>query len=265
MNIIDLTDEYMRFVALCTHIDDPDEERDSIVSVRESWLKDTLAKGLSVKVAVDNSGRPIGFAHCLPIELGTWGMSGKDLMTVPCLTLKYKRVYNCEQGSGIGRALMESVEEEARKNKKGVAVLAYDNDFWFMPFSFFKYLGYKEVARQGDTVIMLKAFEPVDPPVMHNVNYRHNSVSGKVVVDAFWNSICLTSVMEIHHVREVCAEYGDKVILNEFDCSNKSILEKYQVSRALFINGVFKCWGYAAPWDELRKVIDQAFVDVSQK
>jgi GNAT superfamily N-acetyltransferase len=257
MHVVDLTDENMRFVTLCTHVDDPDEERDSIARVRESWLRNNLAKGLKVKVAIDN-GRPVGFAHCLPIELGTWGMSGKDLMTIPCLTLKYDRVYRQEKGSGYGRALIEAVEEEAKKNKKGVAVLSYDHNFWFMPSSFFKKLGYKEVARQGNTVIMLKAFEPVDPPVMHKSNYQPQLIPGKVVVDAFWNQICLTSVLEIHRVREVCAEYGDKVIFNEFNCGNKDILDKYQTSRALFINGKPKDWGYAIPRDELKKEIDRA-------
>ncbi len=264
MKIVDLTDEYMRFVSLCTHIDDQNEETNSVVAVREAWLRDTMAKALKVKVAVDDEKRPLGFAHCLPIELGTWGMSGKDLMTVPCLTLQYRRVYNREQGSGIGRALMNAVEVEAKKTKKGVAVLCYDNDFWFMPLSFFKKLGYKEVARQNDTVIVLKAWEPVDPPVMHKLNYKFEAIPGKVVVDAFWNPICLTSVLEIKRVREVCADYGDKVVFNEYDCGDKDILEKYKISRALFINGRYKCWGYAAPSDELRKVIDEVLKELTQ-
>lgn len=255
----------MRFVVVCTHIDDPDEERDSVAWVRESWLRKTLTKGLKVKVAIDN-GRPVGFAHCLPIELGAWGMSGKDLMTIPCLTLKYDRVYRGERGSGYGRALVEAVEAEAKKEKKkGVAVLAYDHDFWFMPYSFFKKLGYKKVARQGSAVIMLKAFETVDPPVMHKLSYQPRLIPGKVVVDAFWNPICLTSIVEIHRVREVCAEYGDSVILNEFNCGNRDILEKYQTSRALFINGNLKFWGYAAPRDELRKEIVMALEEVSKE
>jgi hypothetical protein len=89
MEIVDLTDDHMLFVAACTHINDLDEEMDRARRVRESWL----TKGLKVKVAIDK-GKPVGFVHCLPIELGTWGMSGKDIMTVPCLTLNYKRVYD---------------------------------------------------------------------------------------------------------------------------------------------------------------------------
>ncbi len=186
-------------------------------------------------------------------------------MTIPCLTLKYNRVYRQEQGNGYGRALVEAVEAEAKKEKKGVAVLAYDHNFWFMPSSFFKKLRYREVARQGSAVIMLKAFEPVDPPIMHKLSYQLQLVPWKVIVDAFWNPICMTSIVEIHRVREVCAEYGDKVILNEFNCGNKNILEKHQTSQALFINGNFKFWGYAAPRDELRKTIGMALEEVSKE
>jgi hypothetical protein len=130
---------------------------------------------------------------------------------------------------------MGAVEAEARKNKKAVAVLAYDTDFWFMPASFFKKLGYEEAGRQGSTVIMLKAYELVDPPKMHKLNYKPKLIEGKITVDAFWNPICLTSIVEIHRVREVCAEYSDKVVLREFNCGRKEVLEKYQTSRAFFM------------------------------
>ena len=262
MEIVDLTDDHMLFVASCTHIDDLDEEKDRARRVRESWLRNALTKGIKVKVAVDK-GEPVGFAHCLPIELGTWGMSGKDLISIPCLTLNYKRVYNRVQSSGYGRALVEAVEAEARKDKKGVAVLAYDTDFWFMPASFFKKLGYKEIEREDDAVIMLKAFELVDSPRMHRLNYKPKLIEGKVVVDAFWNPICLTSIMEIHRVREVYAEHSNKVVLREFNCGDKEVLEKCQTSRALFFNGRYMCWGYEAPRDELRKVIEEAIKEHS--
>jgi GNAT superfamily N-acetyltransferase len=129
----DLSDEYMHFVASCTHVDATDEEVMRANTVREAWLRDSFASGLKVKVAVAD-GRPVGFAHCVPIEMGTWGMSGEDLMTVPCLTLEYGRVYARKQGSGCGRALMDAVEAEARRaGKKGVAVLAYEHDFGSCP------------------------------------------------------------------------------------------------------------------------------------
>jgi GNAT superfamily N-acetyltransferase len=257
MQVIDLQEEHMQFVASCTHIEDPNEERDSVLNVRITWIREAMNKGLKVKVAIDD-GEPVGFIHCLPIELGAWGMSGKDLMTIPCLTLRFNYVYEMKRGSGYGRALMEAVEEDAKREKKGVAVIAYDTDFWFMPYSFFKKLGYEEVERQGETVLLLKAFEPVESPIMHRFNFTPELMEGKVVVDAFWNPICLTSIQEIHRIRGVCREFGDKVILNEYNCGNKDVLDKCQTSKKLLINGKEKGWGYAAPKDELRKEIEKA-------
>lgn len=263
MEVVNLTEKYMHFVSVCTHIDDLNEEMKYAASIREKWIRDTMEKGLKIKVAIDKE-EPVGFAHCLPIELGTWGMSGKDLMTIPCLAAQYRRIYNRERSSGIGRALMKAVEEEAKESKKnGVAILCYDNDFWFMPLSFFKKFGYKEIARQNDTVIVLKAWSDVNPPVMHRLNYKFEPVKGKVVVDAFWTPICLTSIIEIKRVRKVCNEYRDKVILNEYNCGNKSIQEKYQTQRALFFNGQQKDWGYSAPRDELKETLNHEIKNIS--
>ncbi len=258
MQVIDLNDEHMRFVASCTHVQDLDKESEKACAVRETWLRNSLSTGLKVKVALVN-GRPVGFAHCLPIEMGCSGIAGKDLMTVPCLTLEYGRVYNQEHGSGYGRALMNAVEREAQKaQKKGVAVLAYDHQCWFMPASFFRRLDYQEVTRDDSIILMLKAFEDVTPPRIHKLKYTPQWTPGKVTVDIFWTPVCLTSTVEIQRVREVCESYGDKVVCNEFNCAELAILDKYQTNRALFINGVRKDWGYAAPRDELKKEIDLA-------
>ena len=118
MQVVDLTDEHMRFVTHCTHDDTNKEKFEKVCEIRENWIRESMKQGLKVKVALDN-GEPVGFAHCLPIELGTYGMRGKDVMAVPCLTLRYKNVYKQQLGSGYGRALMKAVEEEARKTKKG--------------------------------------------------------------------------------------------------------------------------------------------------
>jgi GNAT superfamily N-acetyltransferase len=263
MQVLDLNDEHMRFVASCTHMQDLDEETERAREVRESWLKDYLAKGLKVKVVVDN-GEPFGFAHCLPIEMGCSGIAGKDLMTIPCLTLKNGRVYNQQRGSGYGRALMNAVELEAKNSdKKGVAVLAFDHQCWFMPAPFFLRLDYREVDRDGAAVLMLKAFADVTPPVIRKLKYTPQLTPGKVTVDVFWAPLCLTSIVEIRRVREVCATYGDKVICNEFNGADIETLEKYQTARAIFINGTRKDWGCAAPRDELKQEIDNALAAIA--
>lgn len=257
MQVVDLTDEHYQFVTLCTHEYQPSDEGDRVIAVRRSWLERMMARGLKIKVAVDG-GDPVGFIHCLPLELGIQGMSGTDLMAIPCLTLGYRSVYRRKTGSGYGRALIEAAESEARSCSKGIAVVAHDNDFWFMPAAFFRRLGYREVARRADTVVMLKSFQPVEPPVMHHPSYRPRPIPGKVTVDVFWHPMCGTSIVEMLRLREVSAEFGDGVVLNEYDCGDKDTLERYQIGRAIFIDGRRVDWGHEAPRDGLRQEIGRA-------
>jgi hypothetical protein len=46
------------------------------------------------------------------------------------------------------------------------------------------------------------------------------------------------------HVREVCAEFGDDVILREYDATMPGMRERFGIPRALYIDGVEKGWGY---------------------
>ena len=256
MEIVDLDERFLDFVSLCTHMDKAMPNCLRAAKIRKRWLLDRSKKGLKVKVAMDK-GKPVGFVHCLPIEMDSWGMSGKDLMTVPCLTLNYKLVYEQKTGSGYGRALIQSAEEEAKKaSKKGIAILCYDHDFWFMPASFFGKLGYEEIQRDKEGVIVWKNFSDAVPPKLHKSKFVPQKSPDKVAVDVIWNPMCMTSIVEINNIREVYQEYEDKVVLREFNAGDIDFLKKYEISRGLFFNGISKCWGYEAPKEEVRKVIE---------
>lgn len=263
MKILDLDEKSMDFVSPCTHVDEQRPDLLAAAQIRKNWLLDRSKKGLKVKVVVDK-GEPVGFIHCLPIELDTWGMSGKDLMTVPCLTMKYKLVYGQKTGTGYGKALMQSAEEETKKaGKKGIAILCYDNDFWFMPLSFFRKLDYEEIQRDKDTVIVWKNFGDAQPPKLHKSKFVPQKLSDRIAVDIIWNPMCLTSIVERANVREVCEEFKDKVVLREFNAGDIDFLKKYEISRGLFFDGISKCWGYEAPKDELRTVIEDLLLKLS--
>jgi len=256
MEIVDLDERFLDFVSLCTHIDEKGPDLLQAAEIRKKWLLDRSKKGLKVKVATDK-GEPIGFIHCLPIELDTWGMSGKDLMTVPCLTLNYKSVYEQKTGTGYGKALMQAAEEEVKKaGKKGIVVLCYDHDFWFMPASFFEKLGYEEIQRDKETIIVWKNFGDAQPPKLHKSKFVPQKLPDKVALDVVWNPMCMTSIVEINNIREVCEEDKDKVVLREFNAGDVGFLKKYEISRGIFFNSIPKCWGYEAPKEEVKKVIE---------
>lgn len=244
-------DEY--FVGTCTHVSESDET-DSAAERRLAWLRRMYERGLRVKVAVLD-GNQVGFLYVIPIEICPWGPLGRDLSVIPCLFVKEEA-----QRKGAGQALITEAEKETRRQgRKGVVTTAYYHDFWFMPASFFERCGFSVVIRKGETAILWKVFDSsAEPPKLLKRNYQFRPAAGKVVVDLFWNTFCQTSNIEAQRVREVAAEFGDAVVLNEYCADFREVLSSYQNPRGIFINGKEIWWGYEAPREGIRKAISQA-------
>jgi len=152
----DKNDKY--FVGTCTHVNDISvhmlrEEIDTFAKRRIAWLRNMYEKGSRVKIAsIDND--QVGFLHIMPIEICPWGPIGRDLMVIPCLTVIGKA-----KGRGIGRALINSTEEEAkRQGRKGIITIGYYHNRWFMPAPFFEKCGFSMIERRGTIGILGKFF-----------------------------------------------------------------------------------------------------------
>jgi thiol-disulfide isomerase/thioredoxin len=177
-------------------------------------------------------------------------------MAIPCLY-----VLNDEQKQGAGRALMEAAEKEARKQGlKSIATFGYYWDgFWFMPAPFFEHAGFEEVERKGPVGLKWKPLTAdATPPRMLEPSYRFEPVPGKVAIDLFWHTFCLTCDEEAARVREVATEFGDSVVLREYCGDDRDILLKHQIPRAIYVNGNEIGWGYEAPRDGIRDAIRAA-------
>jgi hypothetical protein len=167
--------------------------------------------------------------------------------------------------------LIDSAEEEARsQGSKALVTTAYYGDFWFMPASFFERCGFsmvssREVATEGEKqyleeeTILWKVWDSsAEIPAFLERKYAFEPVSGKVVVDLFWNTFCLTSNIEAHRVREVVAEFGDKVIIHEYCADDRDVFSHYRLPRGIFVDGREIGWGYEAPRDGIREAISRA-------
>jgi GNAT superfamily N-acetyltransferase len=253
---MEASDEY--FVGTCTHTNES-EEIDSCANRRLAWLRATHDKGSRVKVAILD-GERAGFLHVIPIEFCPWGPLGHDLLVVPCL-------YVANKGHGVGKALLAAAEEEAKQqDRKGIVSIGYYHDFWFMPASFFEANGFSKCggARQGyfdaksRAAVLWRVFdEHIEAPVLLKPRYEFKPIPGKVVVDLFWNEFCQTSNIEAQRVREVAAEFGSLVVLNEYSADDRPALLRHQIARGIFINGREIGWGYEAPKDGIREAITQ--------
>ena len=247
-------DEY--FVSTCSHVNES-EEIDRCGARRRSLFLDLREKGSLFKVAL-LTGKHAGFAYGIPIEHAAWGPLGEDLLVIPCLY-----VLDEATGRGVGRTLIGSIEKDARAmGRKGVTVTAYKGLYgadWFMPASYFERLGYKIVAERQTEVLLWKRFTPdVEAPHFLQPNYEFRGSTGRVVVDLFWNAFCQTSDIEAERVREVCAEFGDRVVLNEYPAEDRSTLLAYQIPRAIFVDGKEISWGYEAPQEGIRAALRRA-------
>jgi GNAT superfamily N-acetyltransferase len=244
-------DEY--YISTCSHINESDE-LDAHARPRLRWLKANYEKGLRVKIALidDNTA---GFMYLIPIEICPWGPLGREMMVLPCLW-----AVNEARDKGVGKALIASAEQETKNQKcKALTVIGYYHDFWFMPAPFFEKLGFSIVQRKDEAAVLWKVFDKsAKPPKLLERNYKFKPVPNKVVVELFWHSFCLTSIGEAQRVREVAAEFGDAVVLNEYCADNRAVLLRYQIPRAIFINGKEIEWGYEAPKDGIRESISQA-------
>ncbi|MDQ1281474.1 MAG: N-acetyltransferase [Thermoproteota archaeon] len=252
--VMNMKDEHLRYVSLCTHTDEKENsECLQAADMRLQWLKDAAKRGMKTEVAINEKGEPLGFIHMVPIKSPCSGMIGRDLMVIPCLTINYQLVYKRLQGTGVGRALVQACEKEARKRKfKGLAVYAYSGDFWFMPSLFFQKLGFERIP---STNIWIKKWDEVEDPKEPTINYKYVPIPGKVVIDYFWSPSCLTTCQEAINIRDVVSEFESRVVLNTHRADDPEIFKNHGLIRALYINGKRKDWGYAAPKDALRKEI----------
>jgi GNAT superfamily N-acetyltransferase len=241
------------YAATCTHLNES-AEVDASAERRSAWFDNMYPQGLRVKVATLD-GNLAGFIYVMPIEVCPWGPIGRDLAAFPCLVAHTKA-----KGNGVGRALVAAAEAEARKQgRKGLVTYGYYHDFWFMPATYFEKLGFEVAARRGETAIMWKVFDPAArPPTFAGGKFDFAPTPGKVTVDLFFNTFCLTSDIEAERVRDVAATFGDAVTLREYDAGDPMILKRYGRARGIFVNGTEIFWGHEAPKEGVRKAITEA-------
>jgi len=252
--IRDMTEDDEYYVGTCTHVNENNIERESSFPRRISWLKQMEKYGLKIKVALFDNVHA-GFLYIMPIEINPFQIQGKDLMVFPCLVSQSKFSLK-----GVGKKLIRAAEKETLKQqRKGIATIANFWDFWFMPAEYFEKLGYKVAEKRGIEAILWKQFDPsADPPQFRKMNYKFKPIQGKVVVDLFWNVFCLTSDVEAQRVREVVSEYKNDVVFNEYSAVKPSTLQRYGISRGIFVNGKLIEVGPEIEKNALRQEIEKA-------
>ncbi|MCK4420695.1 GNAT family N-acetyltransferase [candidate division WOR-3 bacterium] len=229
----------------------------SAARIKADWLKKMIPEGLSAKIAYSGD-KAVGFIEYMPIELSNFH-KGKDLYIINCMTAPHTPPWggpHRERIPGCGSALLTAMIEDVKNKCKGIITpfgFAYTDDMR----GFFSKFGFEEFENEG-LKMLIKRFEPVEPPspIRYEQRYQFRQIPGKAVVDIFWSSMCPAAPYTLLNLRDVCKEFEEEVVFNEFCVDDREALNKYGIEAGAYVNGKYP-WSTYGPLskEEIREVL----------
>ena len=255
MKIIDLNPENEKLFFCCLEdwSDEPKEAGDH----RENWYNRMKDKGLRAKLALDDKEQVGGMIQYVPVEHSF--INGEDLYFINCIWVHgYKEGRGNFQKRGMGKALLQAAEEDARElGVKGIAAWGIPLPFW-MKASWFKKQGYEKVESKGflEEILLWKPFtEDAKPPELIRQRKKLELIPGKVAVTAFLSGWCMAYNLAFERAKRAAAKYGSDVIFQEIDTFNRDNLLEWGISDALFIDGKQVRTGPPPTYEKIRRII----------
>lgn len=222
---------------------------------RCEWIKAMMKKGLQISVALSKPKAVAGslesgigkvktktvqgsiakgLIEYVPIEFACEPVKGEGGLFINCVWIVPPLWHQ-----GAGKALLERCVKKARAYG-GVSVLAYEGDKWFgffpyMPTSFFKKFGFKEVDRDGSRVLLHLDLGGNQKPKLIRAKVVRAKKSDKLTVDVFYSSRCPWSGWMVDKVTRGMKKYH--AIVNAINTDDRKVIEEYGMSRGVSVNG----------------------------
>jgi len=253
MEIIDLPEEYKQLYFVC--LEDWSGEMKEAGDHKETWYNKMKDKGLRVKLALDGDGEVGGMIQYIPIEHSC--MEGNDLYFINCIWVHgYKKGRGNFQKKGMGKALLQAAETDVKdRGAKGMVAWGLLLPFW-MKASWFKKYGYTKVDRQGIQVLVWKPFtDEAIPPKWIKQKKKPETISGRVTVTAFLNGWCPAQNLAFERAKRAATEFGEKVVFQGIDTSDREVLLEWGISDALFIDDKQVRTGPPPSYEKINKLI----------
>jgi len=253
MKVVDLSPEYYDTYFNC--LEDWSDEMKEAGDHKACWYHKYKQKGLRVKIALDENDIVTGMIQYLPVEESN--IDGRDLYFILCIWVHgYKEGIGNFQGKGMGTALLEAAENDAKNlGAKGIAAWGLWLPFW-MKASWFKKHGYKKADRDSLRMLVWKPFsDDAVPPhwILQKKSVPKNP--GKVMVTAFINGWCPAQNITFERAKKASNEFGDKVVFEIIDTSDQKTFSEWGITDGIFVDGKQLSYGPPLPYEKIMKII----------
>ena len=255
MRIVDLADEHLDSYMVC--LEDWSEEMLEAGSHKRCWYECAKNDGFRVKLALDDQGVVGGMIQYGPIESSF--AEGEGLYFIYCVWVHgYKQGRGNFQKRGMGRALLQAAEEDARQlGADGMTAWGLSLPVW-MKASWFRKHGYSKVDKRSVAVLLWKPFtENVVPPKWFPQQKTPNRVSGQVTVTAFKSGWCPAQNLSYERAKRAAEAFKNRVVFEEVDTADRAALLEWGIADALFIDGKEVRTGPPPSYEKLKGLIEK--------
>lgn len=242
--------------------------------LRKGFLKKMHKRGLRVLVAFEDVERekrvdypgvgkakvddlslkgkiPIGLLEYCSIEKTVFPVKGENLAFIHCVW-----VIPPYQRKNVARSLMENFIHRT-SHLSGSAIIAYEKESWwgffdYMPTWFFAKFGFKEVERDGKSILMFKNYKNAKPPRLTVMPYLQVS-KDKKKVEFFWSTQCPYSWW-VAKLLEKESGKTTKFELKLVNTDKRKTVQKVGLTFGFRINGK-TIFNRIPSWDEVKKAV----------
>lgn len=253
MGVIDLQPEYQTSYFNC--LEDWSADIAEAGPHKACWYERYRERGLRVKLYIDDDGKAAGMIQYLPIEQSF--VAGSGLYLILCIWVHgHKQGIGNRQGRGIGKALLQAAEQDARElGAKGIAAWGLWLPVW-MKAAWFRRHGFQKAERNGLSLLVWKPFSN-DATLPHWVKERKTPapIPGKVAVTAFINGWCTAQNMVYERAKRACDEFGEQVVFTSIDTSVPEAFAEWGIVDGIFIDGKRLTYGPPLAYEKIRRKI----------
>jgi GNAT superfamily N-acetyltransferase len=256
MKVIDLAPEHELIYFQC--LEDWSEEMKEAGDHKANWYNRMKDRGLRVKLAEDDQGVIGGMIQYLPAEEELLE-GGDGFYFIKCIWVHgHKQGRGDYRGRGMGTALLEAAEQDAR-NLGARGMLAWGIVLpFFIKASWYKKHGYRKVDRDGIAALLWKPFvTDAGPPKFIPQKKKPERIPGQVTVSVFINGWCPAQNAVFERTKRAASEFGEKVVFRPYFTSDRSVLEEWGISDGLFIDAKQINTGPPPGYDKIRRLIEK--------